>query len=293
MQSVYLVLASMRPGQWVKNTLIFAPLIFAQRGADPDAALKVLATFVLFCLLSGGTYVINDLLDRRKDRDHPLKRQRPIASGALSSRTGAAAGAAAIAAALAAALAVRPSVTFLMVCYLLLSLAYSLVLKNVVIVDVMAIAAGFLLRVIAGAVAIPVSISFWLLLCTGLLALFLGFGKRRHELILLEGNASSHRPILREYSPYFLDQMISVVTTSTLVAYALYTISPDVQEKLGTTRLGFTIPFVLYGIFRYLYLVHQREEGGDPTQAILTDRPLLVDIVLWGVAVIWILYLAP
>jgi len=154
----------------------------------------------------------------------------------------------------------------------------------------MTIAAGFLLRVVAGAVVIPVDVSFWLLLCTGLLALFLGFGKRRHELVLLEVDASSHRPILREYSPYFLDQMISVVTTSTVVAYALYTISPGVIEKLGTGHLGLTIPFVLYGVFRYLYLIHQKQSGGDPTQAVLTDRPLLFAILLWGAAVIVILY---
>jgi 4-hydroxybenzoate polyprenyltransferase len=174
--------------------------------------------------------------------------------------------------------------------YVALNLAYSRFLKNLVIIDVMTIAAGFLLRVVAGAVVIPVVMSFWLLICTGLLALFLGFGKRRHELVLLEAEASSHRPILREYSPYFLDQMISVVTTSTLVTYSLYTVSPDVKEKLHTPWLGFTIPFVLYGIFRYLYLIHQKQIGGDPSRAVLTDPPLLLDIFLWGAVVVFLLY---
>jgi 4-hydroxybenzoate polyprenyltransferase len=285
-----LILRSMRPPQWVKNTLIFAPLIFAQRVADVAALLRVGATFLLFCLLSGGVYLINDVLDSSQDRKHPLKKDRPIASGALPPSVAAVAGGAAVLLSILAALALSYSLAAVMAAYLVLNLAYSRVLKNIVILDVMTIAAGFLLRVVAGAVVIPVGVSFWLLLCTGLLALFLGFGKRRHELVLLEVDASSHRPILREYSPYFLDQMISVVTTSTVVAYALYTISPAVSEKLGTGHLGLTIPFVLYGVFRYLYLIHQKQSGGDPTQAILTDRPLLFTIVLWGAAVIAILY---
>jgi 4-hydroxybenzoate polyprenyltransferase len=290
MPPIFLILRSMRPPQWVKNTLIFAPLIFAQRVADVAALLRVGATFLLFCLLSGGVYLINDLLDSSQDRKHPLKKDRPIASGALPRPAAAVAGGAAVLFSILAALALSRPLAAVMAGYLLLNLAYSRVLKNIVILDVMTIAAGFLLRVVAGALVIPVDVSFWLLLCTGLLALFLGFGKRRHELVLLEVDASSHRPILREYSPYFLDQMISVVTTSTVVAYALYTISPDVIEKLGTGHLGLTIPFVLYGVFRYLYLIHQKQSGGDPTQAVLTDRPLLFTIVLWGAAVIAILY---
>ena len=285
-----LIVRSMRPSQWVKNTLIFAPLLFARELGDPEAFLRVAFTFALFCILSGGVYLVNDILDREQDRRHPFKKNRPIASGALAPSTAAAAGVAAIVAAFVAAFALSPAVAAVMAGYLLLNIGYSRFLKNLVIIDVMTIAAGFLLRVIAGGLAIPVAISFWLLLCTGLLALFLGFGKRRHELVLLDAGASSHRPILREYSPYFLDQMISVVTTSTVVTYALYTMSADVQEKLGTHWLGLTIPFVLYGIFRYLYLIHQKSEGGDPSQTILTDRPLLANIVLWGGAVVAILY---
>jgi 4-hydroxybenzoate polyprenyltransferase len=290
MRSFPLIVRSMRPSQWVKNSLIFAPLLFAQELGDPEAFLRVTLTFALFCLLSGGVYLINDILDRDKDRLHPFKRNRPIASGALPPSTAATAGATAIVVTIGTAFALGPKVVTVMAAYLLLNISYSLFLKHLVIIDVMTVATGFLLRVIVGALAIPVAISFWLLLCTGLLALFLGFGKRRHELVLLDAGATSHRPILREYSPYFLDQMISVVTTSTVVTYALYTMSPDVREKLGTDWLGLTIPFVLYGVFRYLYLIHQKSEGGDPSQTILTDRPLLANIFLWGGAVVAILY---
>jgi len=291
MPSGSLILKSMRPRQWVKNTLVFAPLIFAMRVSDPEAVVRVVFTFALFCLLAGGVYLINDVLDRHRDREHPLKKERPVASGALPARTAATAGATAVFLAVAASLALGTGPALTMAGYLVLNFAYSRYLKNLVIIDVMAIAAGFLLRVVAGAQAIPVAVSFWLLLCTGLLALFLAFGKRRHELLLLEDNASSHRPILDEYSPYFLDQMIGVASTSTVIAYVLYTISPDVQEKLGTSWLSLTIPFVLYGIFRYLYLIHQKDLGGDPTETVMTDPPLLVNILLWVGAVLLLLSL--
>ena len=215
MPSLSLIIRSMRPEQWVKNTLIFAPLIFAQRVTDPQAVLRVAVAFFLFCLLAGGVYLINDVLDRVKDREHPLKKDRPVASGALPPAAASTASLLAIAVSIISALAISPPLASAMAAYLLLNLAYSGFLKNLVIIDVMTIAAGFLLRVVAGALVIPVAISFWLLLCTGLLALFLALGKRRHELVLLDVDASSHRPILREYSPYFLDQMISVVTAST------------------------------------------------------------------------------
>ena len=289
MNPIHLIVASMRPRQWVKNTFVFAPLIFAMRLGDPEAVTRVGFTFLLFCLLAGGVYLINDVLDRNRDREHPLKKNRPVASGALPVRTASTAGAAAVLLAVTASLALGPGLALTMAGYLALNFAYSRHLKNLVIIDVMAIAAGFLLRVVAGAQAIPVAVSFWLLLCTGLLALFLAFGKRRHELLLLEVNASSHRPILDEYSPYFLDQMIGVVSTSTVIAYTLYTISPDVQEKLGTSWLSLTIPFVLYGIFRYLYLIHQKDLGGDPTETVLTDPPLLVNILLWVGSVLLLL----
>ncbi|HEY5997984.1 MAG TPA: decaprenyl-phosphate phosphoribosyltransferase [bacterium] len=288
--SVIAIVRSARPQQWVKNVLVFAPLVFAQQAREPRALGLATAAFALFCLASGAVYLVNDLLDCEQDRQHPRKCRRPIAAGELAPRVAGAAAAVLGALALAGAALVGPGLVLVLGAYLAISLAYARALKHVVIVDVMTLASGFLLRVVAGGVATGVPLSMWLLLCTSLLALFLGFGKRRHELVLLEAGAASHRPILAEYSPYYLDQMIAVVTTSTLVCYALYTMDPAVHQKLHTSRLPLTIPFVLYGIFRYLYLVHQKEWGGDPTQAVVGDRPLLVNILLWIIAIVLILY---
>jgi 4-hydroxybenzoate polyprenyltransferase len=174
--------------------------------------------------------------------------------------------------------------------YVALQALYSGPLKHIVIIDVLTLAIGFVLRAVAGAVAVNVEISHWLLVCTVLLALFIALAKRRHEIVLLAGDAASHRPILGEYSPYLLDQMISVVTASTLIAYIFYTVSPETQAKFGTAWLGLTIPFPLYGIFRYLYLVHRREGGGSPADLLLTDRPLLLCVALWALAVAAIIY---
>lgn len=290
MLTVVAIVRSMRPAQWVKNVLVFAPLVFAQQALDRHAAARSLAAFAIFCLASGAVYLINDLLDRASDREHPLKRRRPIAAGELSAATAAAAAVLVAAGALLCALLLDRRLALALAAYLLVNLLYSRVLKHLVILDVMTIASGFVLRVVAGGIAVGVALSSWLLLCTSLLALFLGFGKRRHELVLLEVNAPTHRPILSEYSPYFLDQLIAVVTTSTLVTYALYTMDPLVHQKLGTPHLPLTIPFVLYGIFRYLYLVHQKHEGGDPSQIVFSDRPLLVNVLLWAATSFTILY---
>ncbi len=193
----------------------------------------------------------------------------------------------------AGAVALNLGFAILMCLYFALQIGYTFWLKEIVILDVMAIAAGFVIRAVAGGVVIAVPVSPWLIICTFMLALFLGFSKRRHELILLEARATDHRTSLKEYSPYFLDQMIAVVTASTVVAYAIYTVSPEVREKLGTEKLYLTIPFVLFGIFRYLYLVHQREEGGNPTQLLLRDQPLLVDVLLWIATAAVLLYWKP
>ena len=290
MSTVATIVRSARPRQWVKNVLVFAPLVFAQQALEPRAVGRSLAAFALFCLASAAVYLVNDMLDCEQDRQHPRKRLRPIAAGELSPAAAGAAAAVLGAAALAGAALVGTGLALVLGAYLGISLAYARLLKHVVIVDVMTLASGFVLRVVAGGVATGVPLSLWLLLCTSLLALFLGFGKRRHELVLLEINASSHRPILAEYSPYFLDQLIAVVTTSTLVTYALYTMDPAVHQKLGTPYLPLTIPFVLYGIFRYLYLVHQKQEGGDPSQIVFSDRPLLVNVLLWIATAFFILY---
>jgi 4-hydroxybenzoate polyprenyltransferase len=284
------LLISLRPGQWTKNLFVFAALVFAQRLNDSDAVLRSLAAFVIFCALSSTIYLINDVLDREQDRRHPLKINRPIASGAISPAL--ALGVAAIlgTAAMIAAAAVGWPLFQMAAAYVVLLSAYSAFLKHIVILDVLTIAAGFTLRAAAGAAAILVPISHWLLVCTTLLALFIALSKRRHELTLLTETATDHRPILGDYTPYLLDQMISVVTASTLIAYAFYTISPETTEKFGTDLLSLTIPFPLYGIFRYLYLVHRRDEGGSPAELVLNDRPLLVCVALWAFAIVAIIY---
>jgi 4-hydroxybenzoate polyprenyltransferase len=285
-----LLLLSLRPEQWTKNLVVFAGALFGGRLLDATATGLAVATFFIFCALSGAVYLFNDLADREADQRHPLKRTRPIASGQLSSPLAAWTGGALGAAAVAAAMWVAPALALVAAGYLALLVAYTTVLKHLVIIDALTIAAGFVLRAVAGAVAVSVPISQWLLVCTTLLALFLAFSKRRHELTLLAEGATEHRRILTEYSPYLLDQMIAVVTASTLIGYAVYATSAETAQRLGTSRLGLTIPFVLYGIFRYLYLVHQKRGGGSPAALLLTDGPLLACVALWAAAVALILY---
>lgn len=284
------LLISVRPGQWTKNLLVFAGLLFGRRLLDPMAVGEAVAAFAVFCGLSSAVYLINDIADRETDRRHPLKARRPIASGVLPVATAAVAAALILVAAFAGALALGRSFAAVAVAYVALQALYSGPLKHIVIIDVLTLAIGFVLRAVGGAVAVDVEISHWLLVCTVLLALFIALAKRRHEIVLLAGDAATHRPILGEYSPYLLDQMISVVTASTLIAYIFYTVSPETQAKFGTPWLGLTIPFPLYGIFRYLYLVHRREGGGSPADLLLTDRPLLLCVALWAVAVAVIIY---
>jgi 4-hydroxybenzoate polyprenyltransferase len=286
------LLASLRPHQWSKNLLVFAALGFSKHLFEPDPLLRALLAFGVFCGLSGVVYLFNDIADVERDRLHPRKRQRPIASGALPIRSARLAAAALGGASLGAAAALGWGFLAVAGSYLGLNLAYSLRLKEVVILDVLSVSLGFVLRAIAGGVAIRVPISEWLLVCTILLALFLALAKRRHEITSLGGDAASHRPILREYSPYLLDQMISVVTASCVMAYTFYTLAPETRDKFQTERLSWTVPFVLYGIFRYLYLVHQKDGGGSPSESLVTDRPLLVAVALWAVATMVILYTA-
>ena len=284
------LLASLRPSQWTKNLIIFGALGLGQRLFDLRSLLYATAAFAIFCALSGVVYLINDIADREADRRHPVKMYRPIASGALPVRVALGAGLVLAVAALSAAFLLRPMFGVVSAVYLALLALYSGPLKHIVIIDVLTIAVGFVLRAAAGAVAIDVPISHWLYVLTILLALFLALSKRRHELVLLADRATGHRKILEEYSPYLLDQMISVVTASTLLAYAFYTVSPETVAKFGTDRLGLTLPFPLYGIIRYLYLVHQKEGGGSPAEMLLTDRPLLVCVALWAVTVAVIIY---
>ena len=284
------LIRSLRPRQWTKNLIVFFGLIFGEQLRNPEAVVRATLAFAIFCALSGVVYLINDIRDREADRMHPVKSRRPIASGAVGVE---AAGLTALligAAAIAGAFVLTPAFGAVAVAYLTLLTLYSAWLKHIVILDVITLAAGFVLRAYAGAVAIDVEFSHWLLLLTLLSALFLALSKRRAELITLADDAKGHRRSLAEYSPYLLDQMIGVVTACTLLAYAFYTIDDETVLKFGTDALLWTVPFPLYGIFRYLYLVHQREGGGDPSETLLTDRPIQLCVALWGLAVIWILY---
>jgi 4-hydroxybenzoate polyprenyltransferase len=286
-----LILNSMRPRQWVKNTVVLAPLVFAQHLLEPADLLRALGAFAIFCVVSGAAYLFNDVRDAEKDRRHETKRSRPVASGSLAPQIAMAAACVLTVAGLASSTLLGVDFLLIVVAYIVLSTTYSLRLKQVVILDVMAVAAGFLLRAVAGAAALEdIEISSWLIICTLFLALFLALGKRRHELVYMNEHAISHRSVLAEYSPQLLDQMIAIVTTSTLIVYVLYTTSPSVQAKLGTTKLFITIPFVLYGIFRYLYLVHKREQGGSPERVLFSDLPLLANVLLWFAAVCIALY---
>jgi 4-hydroxybenzoate polyprenyltransferase len=283
------IVVSLRPRQWVKNLFVFAGLIFAQKLFTP-AAWVALAAFAIFCGLSGAIYLFNDLADRERDRLDPRKRMRPIAAGRLSVGVAIGTGVVLVMGGLVLAAFLSRAFFFTAFAYVILLIAYSAWLKHIVIIDAIVVAGGFVLRAVAGAVVIDVEMSGWLLICTILLALFLALGKRRYEYVALEQDAVRHRPILAEYSPPLLDQMIAVVTASTVTAYALYTMSPETVAKFHTHWLPATLPFVLYGIFRYLYLLYQRRLGGNPSELLLSDRALLINTICWICAVLLIIY---
>jgi 4-hydroxybenzoate polyprenyltransferase len=281
---------SLRPSQWTKNLFVFAALIFSREALSAGPALRVAAAFFIFCVLSGATYLFNDARDAEEDRRHPVKSRRPVAAGLI--RPGQALAVAAALAGLGTAAAFALDLGFggLAAAYLALQAAYTLCLRNVVILDVFVVASGFVLRIAAGGLVIGVRLSSWLLVCATLLALFLALGKRRSEIVLLETRKGEGRPVLLEYSVYLLDQMIAVVTASTVLAYGLYTMSEETVRRFGTADLVYTTPFVLFGVFRYLYLVHRKGEGGSPDELIVRDAPLAAAIVLWIAAVGLILY---
>ncbi len=289
------LLKTMRPRQWTKNLIIFIPFAFTLReywrpfSSGMWTMLgRAVAAFALFCIISGVIYLINDLADIEKDRLHPHKRSRPLAAGALSKTVAQVAIVGLLSIALPLSFALDPWFGVVMLGYFVMNLAYSFWLKNIVIIDVLTLAANYVLRVVAGAVAIHVPPSAWLFVCTLLLALFIGFAKRRHELVLLEGEATNHRLILKEYTPEVLDQMISVTTASFVMAYSLYTFSAKNLPENNAMML--TIPFALFVVFRLLYLVHVKGEGGSPEEMMLRDRWLFGAIFLWGASIVAILY---
>ncbi len=285
------ILLTMRPRQWTKNLILFAGIVFAQKLDESIYLLRTSGAFILFCLVSGIIYIFNDVMDVEEDRIHPRKKFRPIASGRLS-----------IPAALSFALsgAVLGIVLSFMlghmfgICilvYFAMMLLYTRFLKHLVILDILVISMGFVLRAYAGAVANPgVLVSPWLLACTLFLALFLSICKRMNEIELLETSANTHRKVLSEYSIAFLNQMMAIVTSTTVVAYALYCVSEETIRKFHTKAMILTFPFVLYGILRYLYLVYRKGEGGEPENILLKDRPLIINIILWLMAIIFVIY---
>jgi 4-hydroxybenzoate polyprenyltransferase len=284
------LLRSLRPAQWAKNLFVLPPLVFSGSLGEPGAATRIGFTFLLFCALSSSIYLLNDLVDRKRDRLHPLKRHRPLAAGTLSVPVAVATMVVLGAGGLVGAGLLGPGVLATGGAFVGLNLLYSSWLKHVVIVDVMSIAAGYVLRVLAGGAAISVPVSQWLLLCATFLSLFLAFSKRRHELELLRDAAPGQREVLLHYGREFLDQMINVVTASTVISYALYTTDAETVGKYGSPYYALTIPFALFGIFRYLYLTYQADDPRNPTETMLSDPPFLVNLALWGAAVVLILY---
>lgn len=286
------LIKTMRPKQWTKNVFVFAALVFDKKLTEWPYLAQTIAGFVLLCVISGTVYIINDLADADKDRQHPKKCMRPIASGRVATRTAIAAAILIPLIALPLSFVLSPLFGAILTLYLVVQIAYSLRLKDIVIIDVMILASGFLLRVAAGVPLVEAErFSPWLYVCMLLGALLVGFGKRRHELVLLKENANLHRQSLEEYNLQLLDHAITIVTASTLLAYALYTFSAEGLPDDDSMML--TIPFVLYAIFRYLYLIHVKGMGGEPEDIILSDRPFQVSILLWGASVIVILYFIP
>ena len=273
------VIISMRPRQWTKNGFVFAGLIFSKSFFNVDAILRVILAFFLFSLVSGALYIINDVIDREKDLHHPVKCKRPIASGRIHIAGAMITALLIIVVSLSASFYLDVKLFSILLAYSVLVFAYSIKLKNIVILDVIILSMGFVLRTTGGAVVIGVWISPWLILCTTLLALFLALIKRKNELRVLADGAANHRKILQEYSPELIDRMLSVVTSTTLMSYSLYTFSAG-----KSSYMMLTIPFVLYGIFRYQYLTSARDMGGSPELVLLQDKPLLIDIVLWAAA---------
>jgi 4-hydroxybenzoate polyprenyltransferase len=281
---------SMRPQQWLKNVFLFAGILFSRNFFNLSLLFNVFEGFVLFCLTASSIYILNDVMDAEKDRLHPEKKNRPLAAGLLSAQTALTVALLMASMCVAGAFALNSSFGLILLSYLGLNLAYSLKIKPIVILDVMCIATGFVLRILAGTTLAGVVPSDWLIICTITLSLFLGFSKRRHEISLIGENAESHRKVLTQYSLPFLDQMIAVATSTTVISYALYTVSAETVSRFGTRNLVFTIPFVLYGIYRYLYLMHEKNEGGNPTKTVLRDWPLIINGLVWATVSFLIIY---
>ncbi|MCB0651081.1 MAG: decaprenyl-phosphate phosphoribosyltransferase [Saprospiraceae bacterium] len=284
------ILISMRPYQWAKNVLVFAALFFSLSFLNIQAIQLSVGAFIAFCLVSSGVYLMNDIRDKKADRLHPVKKNRPIASGNLPVSTALFVLFLLMGLGLVLSFIINQGLFIILIFYVLMNLAYSLGLKKVVLVDVMIIAMGFLLRAVAGAFAIGVAVSPWLFICTLMLALLLVFGKRRHELAMLQAEAGKHRKSLEQYSLPFLDGLMFISAGAAIVTYSLYTMAEEVVSRFGTQWLLATTPLAIYGVFRYLYLVYIKKDGGDPTKLMITDKPFLINALLWVLSVISILF---
>jgi len=284
----------MRPEQWTKNLVVFAALIFSQNIGNKELGLKAIEAFIVLCVLSGTIYLINDIVDIEKDKLHERKRTRPLPSGRLTVPVAAMAAIIAAFLGIYFASVIGTGFLFAAIGFVALNLLYSFVIKNIALLDVMGISISFILRAIAGVEALrsldeSIQISPWLLICTLFLSLFLAFCKRRHELLSMT-DASGHREVLSQYSPALLDQLVSITAGGSVFSYAIYTIWPDTAEKFGTTALVYTVPLVLIGVMRYLYLVYNEDKGGSPTDLLLNEKFLFIDVIAWIVLVVAILW---
>lgn len=284
------LIVSMRPKQWSKNLLVFAGLLFAQDIFILEKIWQSVVAFFLFCLVSAAAYLFNDVIDRKTDALHPQKKNRPIAAGRLSPKIALGWALLCVAAALPAAFRLDFYFAIILLAYTVLTFAYTLYFKNIILLDVLIIASGFVFRAVAGAYAIQEDVSSWLIICTIFLALFLALGKRRAEIIALGHAAGDVRKTLVHYDRHYLDQLIIISTTACLMAYALYTLDPVTVEKFGTRNLVLTLPFVMYGLFRYLYLLIQKDLGESPENAVWGDKAILFCVMLYIVAVVAIIY---
>lgn len=284
------LIISMRPQQWIKNLLLFGPLIFSMNLFDVTMVTRTALAFIVFSLAGSAVYLLNDVVDVEKDKAHPVKRNRPIASGKLPIKIALVFMAVIGAGSLVLAWDLSQTLAYIIIIYMVNNLFYSFKLKHIVLIDVGSLSLGFVLRVFAGAAVIGVEASPWLIMCTILLSSFLGFAKRRHELVLLGENNTNHRSVLEHYSPHLLDQLILISAASTVMSYALYTVNAKTVAKFGTTNLIYTVPFILYGVFRYLFLIHNRKKGGDPAKVLLNDAPMVLNIVVWLSVCVYMVY---
>ncbi len=282
-KKIFVLFRAFRPHNWVKNLIVYAPLVFSGRFTQVSTGLRATLAFVCFCIVSSAIYIINDVCDKSEDQQHPTKRKRPVASGAISSSHAIVISLILIACGLAPTCFLGRYTLICFLLYIFISIAYSLAIKHIVILDVLTIAFGFVLRILVGGFAISVVPSYWLILCTVMISLFLGFTKRRVELVANGHENNNSRPVLKNYSISFLDQVIPMVTGATMLAYALYTVDEHTQKVLGTSAMLLTFPFVIYGLLRYIYIIYHLKKGADPTETLISDVPAIINLFLWVV----------